>query len=124
MKQKKGLVKQKTSWIKREIFKKKRLGEEYSKELAIELEKMESERQKLLKKMITEAKNNGKEVFDYKVFTDYYWRNNAFSKELSGDEAEATVYYYREKYYLDYPEVKTLKDFAKKLEEVDRALGE
>lgn len=124
MKQKKGLIKQKTSWIKRKIFKKKGSEKEHSKELAIELKKIESERQRLLEKMIAEAEKSGKEIFDYKVFTDYYWRNSAFSEELNGDEAEATVYYYREKYYLDYPEVKTLKDFAKKLEEVDRALGE
>ena len=93
-------------------------------DIVMALAKKEHEKQDRLKMAITEAKQNGKEVFNYKKFADSYWRKNAFSKELHGDETESVMQHYMEEYYLDFPEVATIEAFATELEKRDENLGE
>lgn len=93
-------------------------------DIAMAAERKEREKQEQLGYAISEAEKNGKETFDYAVFAESYWRKNAFTEPLSGDEPEKMQESYREEYYLDFPEVMSIKEFAGKLEERDAKLRE
>lgn len=93
-------------------------------DIAMDAAKKEREKSERLKKAIAEAEQIGKETFNYKKFADSYWRKNAFSEQLDGDEAIAVVQRYKEEYYLEFPNVKTVEEFAAELEKRDESLGE
>lgn len=93
-------------------------------DIAMAAARKEREKAERLDKAIAEAEQTGKEAFDYKKFTDSYWRKNAFSEQLDGNEAEAMVQRYKEEYYLGFPNAKTVEEFAAELEKRDESLGE
>ncbi len=84
----------------------------------------EHEKRERLNRAITDAEQNGKEAFDYEKFVNSYWRKNAFSGQLQGDETEAMIKRYKEEYYLEFPEAKTVEEFAEALEKRDESLEE
>lgn len=93
-------------------------------DIAMAAAKKEREKKERLDKAIANAEQSGKEAFDYKKFTDSYWRKNAFSEQLQGDETEAMMQHYKEEYYLEFPDAKTIEEFAAELEKRDESLGE
>lgn len=93
-------------------------------DIAMAAARKEREKEERLSKAIANAEQNGKEIFDYKKFADSYWRKNAFSAQLQGDEAEAKMKRYKEEYYLEFPNAKTIEEFATELEKRDESLGE
>lgn len=93
-------------------------------DIAMAAARKEHEKKERLDRAIADAKQNGKEAFDYKKFTDSYWRKNAFAEPLQGDETEAMVQHYKEEYYLEFPDVQTVEEFAVELEKRDESLGE
>lgn len=84
----------------------------------------EREKRERLSMAIVEAEQNGKEIFDYGKFVDSYWRKNAFSKELHGDELGTIIQHYKEEYYLGFPDIKTIEEFAAELEKRDESIKE
>ena len=93
-------------------------------DIAMAAARKEKEKKEHLEAAIAEADENGKEPFDYKKFADSYWRKNAFSKELQGDESDKMEEFFREEYYLSFPEATTIEEFAAALEKRDESLGE
>ena len=93
-------------------------------DIAMAAVRKEREKKERLDRAIIDAEQSGKEAFDYKKFTDSYWRKNAFSEQLQGDEAETMIQHYREEYYLEFPDAKTVEEFAAELEKRDESLGE
>lgn len=93
-------------------------------DIAMAAARKEHEKMERLNKAMADAEQSGKEAFDYKKFTDSYWRKNAFTEQLQGDEAEAMVQRYKEEYYLEFPDAKTMEEFAAELEKRDESLGE
>ena len=103
-----------------------KINEEMSMEwdLTMAAERKEREKQERLNRVIEEASEKGKEAFDYQKFTDSYWRKNAFSEPLKGDEGEKMESYYKKAYYLEFPNTMTIEEFAAELEKRDESLGE
>ena len=93
-------------------------------DIATMAEGKENKKREQLAHAILEAKKSGKETFDYEIFAGAYWRKNAFTEPLNGDESEEMRKSYEEEYYLDFPEVMNTKEFAEKLEERDARLEE
>ena len=60
-----------------------------------------------------EARKAGKEAFDFKAFQVLYDISGPFGDGKATPEAER---YYEVKYYLDFPETKSLEDFAHQME--------
>ena len=93
-------------------------------DIAMAAAKKEREKKERLGRAIVDAEQSGKEAFDYKKFTDSYWRKNAFSHQLQGEEDEKTAQHYKEEYYLEFPNIKTIEEFAAELEKRDESLEE
>jgi len=68
------------------------------------------------------SNNPNKEPFNYAKFVELYWRKDP-QGDLRGDEDESIVDRYVERYYLDFPDVNTIEEFAKNLEELDAQAG-
>lgn len=79
------------------------------------------EHQKLLES-IEEARANGKEDFDPNVFSRLYWRQGLMRDGMENAMDESVVDSYIREYYMDNPDVMTMKDFAAKLEGQDEQL--
>lgn len=79
------------------------------------------EHQKLLES-IEEARANGKEDFDPNVFSRLYWRQGLMRDGMENAMDESVVDSYIREYYMDNPDVMTMKDFAAKLEAQDEQL--
>ena len=79
------------------------------------------EHQKLLE-TIEEARANGKEDFDPNVFSKLYWRQGLMRDGMENAKDESVVDSYIREYYMDNPDVMTMKDFAAKLEAQDEQL--
>ena len=92
-------------------------------DIAMAAARKEQEKKNRLEKAIAEAEQNGKEIFNYNKFVDSYWRKNAFSAQLQGNESEAMIQHYKEEYYLEFPDIKTIEEFAAELEKRDESLG-
>ena len=68
------------------------------------------------------AEAKDKEPFDYPKFCALYWRKDP-QGDISPGDSNSVKEQYRIKYYLDFPELKTLSDFATKLELLDAQSG-
>ena len=84
----------------------------------------ERERAARVEKAAATATDEGQEQFDFKKFSNSYWRKGAFVRSLAEEEDNVVVEEYREQYYLGHPEVKTIEEFARALEKRDEGLGE
>ena len=72
-----------------------------------------------LKKAIAKAEERGKQPFDFKEFAKLYLHDTGSCELYSGDEPEAIQQEYSSMYYIDYPAVMTVKEFARVLNEED-----
>ena len=93
-------------------------------DLVMEAAKKERAKKMQLEQTIAEAEQNGKESFDYQKFVQSYWRKSTFSKQLTGNENNSMIEHYKEEYYLEFPNVRTIEEFALELEKRDEALDE
>ena len=81
---------------------------------------MEKENEKL--RIVKEkAHAEGKEPFDFAKFVAVYPHDRGGCERLKPDEPKAVQRSYEEEYYLDHPEVKTIREFAKALDEIDES---
>jgi hypothetical protein len=64
---------------------------------------------------IKAATEQGKEPFDYARFVEMYWYKDIQSDGLTGQESQATINSFIRRYYLDYPDMMTMADFARAL---------
>ena len=69
-----------------------------------------------LAEVIQAATEQGKEPFDFAKFVEIYWQKDAQSNGLTGQESSSVVEDFMRRYYLDYPNVMTMADFARTLE--------
>lgn len=93
-------------------------------DLTMAAERKEREKAERLQRIISEAEEKGKETFDYKKFVESYWRKDAFFEPLNGDEDEKMAEHYKKSYYLDFPDVMTIEEFALALEKRNESLEE
>jgi hypothetical protein len=64
-----------------------------------------------------EASHRGKEPFDFSRLRELYDLSSDLSSSEDIADPGAAARAYEKRYYLDFPEVLTLADFARKLEE-------
>lgn len=62
--------------------------------------------------------NTTKEPFDYEKFTRRYLHDRGSCQKLTGQESDGVKAQYERRYY-DHPEIKTVKEFADYLNEMD-----
>ena len=67
------------------------------------------------------AHAEGKEPFDFAKFASIYPHDRGGCERLKVDEPEVVQRSYEEEYYLEYPEVKTIREFAKTLDAIDES---
>lgn len=84
--------------------------------------KKEQERETKLQEIISEATARGKETFDYQRFVDSYWRKSSFSTPLNGNESKRMINAYRRRYYMDFPSIMTIEEYAHALEIEDEIM--
>jgi len=84
--------------------------------------KAREKKQENLAKLIKENPYN-KKLFDYQKFVKLYWRQDIQGKDLDGSENQATIDYYTDLYYGEFPEAKTMEDFAKAKEKLDSEIN-
>jgi hypothetical protein len=70
------------------------------------------------------AIEQGKEPFDFARFVEMYWLKDVQNDGLTGQEAQSVVDDLARRYYLDFPDIMTMADFAKALELGDMLKGE
>jgi len=76
----------------------------------------EVQEQQRLEEMIQAAIKQGKEPFDFAKFVEMYWQKDVQNDGLTGQESSMVVEDFMKQYYLDYPSVMTMADFARVLE--------
>lgn len=59
-----------------------------------------------------------KEPFDYEKFAQLYLHDRGSCQKLTGQESDGVKAQYERRYY-DHPEIKTVKEFADYLDEMD-----
>lgn len=74
----------------------------------------------LLAQTIKKAEASGKEPFDFAVFATKYVHDTGDCEQFTAGASDSTKRHYTRMYYLDYPEIKTIADFAKKLNFLDQ----
>lgn len=81
-------------------------------------------RKSIIREKVVEAisSNPNKEPFDYAKFVELYWRKDP-QGDLTGAESESVVDSYIERYYLDFPQISTIEEFAQNLEKLDSQAG-
>ena len=67
--------------------------------------------------------NPDKEPFDYDKFIEIYWYQGTVGGQLSPFDSERVKQSYKQRYYLRYPKVQTLDEFARELEELEAQSG-
>lgn len=72
-----------------------------------------------LQEAIKKAEENGKEPFDFPRFTEFYFHDTGDCERLPKDAPANVQSYYRRMYYVDYPEVMTVVDYARLLNRLD-----
>ena len=95
-------------------------------EVSLMLEEARKKRAKRRDALVEEAKvaSPDKEPFDFAKFARIYFPSSVVgSGGLSPDSSEATKSAYLEKYYLGYPDIQTIEEFARKLEEIEAHSG-
>lgn len=64
-----------------------------------------------------------KEPFDYQEFAKLYWKKDTDTADLTGEEATNVQWAYEKGYYLQFPGVNSIEDYARVLEELDSQSG-
>ena len=64
------------------------------------------------------AKESGKESYDFEKLSDLYDIRSDFARR-GPPPSEETKQRYEQKYYLDYPDVMSIKKFAERLNQLD-----
>lgn len=82
------------------------------------LEKCEEERAEALKQAKVKAKETGKEPFDFEKLYDLYDVTSDFARGSPQPSREKKMRY-EQKYYLDYPDVMSIEEFAERLHQLD-----
>ena len=67
------------------------------------------------------AIENGKEPFDFVKFSEVYPHSRGDCKRLEPDAPLEVQEDYEEQYYMDYPEIMTVEEFAKELDRIDES---
>ena len=65
------------------------------------------------------AHSRGKEPFDFATFARIYPHHTGNCRSLRPEESPAVMQEYREAYYLTYPRVQTIKEFAQLMDHID-----
>ncbi|MFY9227888.1 MAG: hypothetical protein WAO28_00980 [Candidatus Microsaccharimonas sp.] len=68
------------------------------------------------------ASNPNKEAFDYARFAELYWKKDAH-KDIDGSEPASVQKAFLLDYYLLFPDVTTIEEYARKLETLDASAG-
>jgi hypothetical protein len=79
-------------------------------------DEQQAESERHLQDVVEAATASGKQPFDYELFSKAYWDKDIQGDGLTGKEPPEVVADYLKRYYLDYPEVQTIKEFARQLE--------
>ncbi len=66
--------------------------------------------------------NPDKEAFDYARFAELYWRKGAH-KDIDGSESASVQKAFLLDYYLLFPHITTIEEYARTLEELDAVAG-
>lgn len=75
------------------------------------------ERTKALKQAKVKAKETGKEPFDFEKLYDLYDLTSDFARGPQPSREKKMRY--EQKYYLDYPDVMSIEEFAERLHQLD-----
>lgn len=69
---------------------------------------------------MAQAEQSGKEPFDFPTFTELYFHDTGDCERLKPDAPASIQNYYKRMYYVDYPEVTTVAEYAKMLNQMDQ----
>ena len=97
-------------------------NEDFAFDILAELGRIEESDKAYLQKKIAEAEQNGKEPFDFEYLKRYYHRRGLLqsdSWEYGAQDLMDLIDSYRKEYYISFPEIRTMKEFVRKLEEMD-----
>lgn len=95
---------------------------DFSADILSTIDNQEKAEHQMLLEKIEEARANGKEDFDPDAFSKLYWRQGLMREGMDNAMNESVIDSYIREYYLDNPDVMTMKDFAAKLEGQDEQL--
>ncbi|MBR3357738.1 MAG: hypothetical protein IKG46_07885 [Solobacterium sp.] len=97
-------------------------SKDFAFDILAELEKIEESDKAYLQKKIAEAEQNGKEPFDFEYLKRHYHRRGLLrsdSWEYAAQDLNDLIDSYQKEYYISFPEIRTMKEFVRKLEEMD-----
>ena len=63
----------------------------------------------------------GKDIFDFAKFAELYPHDTGSRERLHPDEPDWIRSEYERKYYLDFPDVRTIGEFAELLDSIDES---
>ena len=78
-------------------------------------------RSEMLERAKEKAHREGKEAFDFILFAAIYPHDTGNCERLSPNEPDWVRAEYERRYYLDFPEVRTVREFAEALDRIDES---
>ena len=73
-----------------------------------------------LQEAIKQSEAHGKETFDFPRFAELYLHDTGDCQQLQADAPEEVQGHYRRMYYVDYPAVMTVAEYADLLNRIDQ----
>ncbi len=83
-----------------------------------ELKAADKHEQQRFKEALAKAERDGKEPFEYAKLCSSYWKKD---NPLCKDASQSLIEIYRREYYLDYPDLLSIRSYALTLEIRDAA---
>lgn len=90
--------------------------------IAEQSEELEQENDRKLMEAIAEAREKGKEDFDVTEFAKYYRGDPLTGEQINEDTDEKVIEGFMSGYYLDFPDINNVADYARELNKYHNSL--